>query len=80
MQRKRLKKQLSEIRHLELDEVDSYMESVYNPPLVLTKPKYRHKYIPEEQELIRLYMHKVYNPPILPKFRKDHTLSEYGET
>lgn len=77
MQKRRIKKQLSGIRKIELDVVDSYMEKVYNPLLVLSKPKYRYKYIPEEKELIRLYLHKMYNPPVVPRYRKDHTLDEY---
>lgn len=80
---RRLKKQLSKIRSMEISEINYYMENVYNPVRVTSKPKYRQrKEFPEERESIRMGVHRIYNPPITPNHRKDHTLNEYfkGET
>jgi uncharacterized protein (DUF342 family) len=76
---RKLKKQLSKMRSIEIAEVNSYMEGVFNPIRVTSKPKYRQKtkQLPEEKEIIRMRLHQMYNPPITPNHRKDHTLNEY---
>ena len=54
MQKRRIRRQLSGIRKIELGEVNSYMEQVFNPVVVMSKPKYRiRSNMPEEKELIR---------------------------
>ena len=78
MQKRKLKRQLSVIRKLEIDEVNSYMELMYNPRLVFSKPKYRRRNeIPEENELVRLYLQRVYNPSTESRQGKNHKIDEY---
>lgn len=83
LKNRKLKKMLKELRTLEINEINSYMDQVYNPRNVVSKPKYRQKEsIPQDEELTRHYIHMVYDPPIMPRHKKDHTLNEYmkGET
>jgi hypothetical protein len=79
IEKRKIRRELDNIRRIEIREVNSYMGYVYNPPRVTSKPKYRQRQTPENKEYLRNYIHKIYDPPIMAKHRKDHSLNEYME-